>query len=49
VPTFMALVGGPEAADPHLRELQRKGRLVSHQGVTHITFPMWEDAGAGTA
>jgi hypothetical protein len=40
-PTFMALVGGPEAASPHLRELQRRGRPVSHQGVTHIAFPIW--------
>ncbi len=46
VPTFMALVGGPETADPHLRSLQQRGRLVVHQGVNHISFPMWEDVDA---
>ncbi len=43
VPTFMALVGGPEAADPHLRQLSERGRLVTRQGVAHIAFPTWED------
>jgi hypothetical protein len=48
VPTFMALVGGAEAAAPHLRDLERRGRLLPHQGITHITFPMWEDVDASS-
>lgn len=41
-PQFMALVGGPEAADPYLRSLHAAGRLVEHQGVTHLAFPTWQ-------
>lgn len=44
-PQYMALVGGPEAAAPHLRELARQGRLVEHQGVTHLSFPTWRVVG----
>jgi len=40
-PTFMALVGGPELADAPLRALARQGRVVDHQGVAHVVFPMW--------
>ncbi len=43
VPTYMALVGGPAAAEPHLRELSRRGRLTERQGVAHISFPTWDD------
>ncbi len=42
VPAFMALVGGPDAAEPHLRSLADRGRIVSHQGSAHIAFPFWE-------
>jgi hypothetical protein len=42
VPQYMALVGGPELAAPHLRELSRQGRLVEHDGVTHLSFPTWQ-------
>jgi hypothetical protein len=46
VPTFMALVGGPEAAEPHLRSLSKRGRLVDRQGVAHVSFPTWEPVSA---
>ncbi len=42
-PTFMALVGGPAAATEPLRALDRAGRVVRHQGVAHIAFPLWTD------
>jgi hypothetical protein len=32
---------GPEAAEACLEELRRRGRLVEHQGVTHLRFPTW--------
>ena len=45
VPTYMALLGGPDAAEPHLRALSARGRLVSRQGVAHIAFPTWTPIG----
>ena len=42
VPTFMALLGGPGAAHEALLHLSNGGRLVSHQDVAHIRFPLWE-------
>ena len=45
VPTYMALVGGPAVAEPHLRALSAKGRIVDRQGVAHIAFPTWEPVG----
>lgn len=41
VPTFMALVGGPSAAQPALRALSERGRIVTRQQVAHLTFPTW--------
>lgn len=41
VPTFMALLGGPEPARPILREMARRGRIVTRQHVAHLTFPTW--------
>ena len=41
-PQYMALVGGPDLARPYLRDLERQGRLVEHQGVTHLAFPTWQ-------
>jgi hypothetical protein len=42
---------GIDAARACLPELRRKGRVVSHLGVPHITFPTWlhvaEDERAG--
>jgi len=43
VPTYMALLGGPDEAEPHLRLLSTKGRLVHRQGVAHVVFPTWEN------
>lgn len=40
-PQYMAMVGGPGPAAAHLRRLERQGRLVEHQGVTHLAFPTW--------
>jgi len=42
VPMFMALVGGPEAARAPLQQLAVAGRLIDHQEVAHIRFPIWE-------
>jgi len=42
VPTFMALLGGPTAAERALQHLASTGRLVDHQEVAHIRFPIWE-------
>lgn len=42
VPTFMALLGGPRAAADALQHLAVAGRLIDHQDVTHIRFPLWE-------
>jgi hypothetical protein len=44
VPQYMALVGGPDAAEPYLRELNDQGRLVRHQDIAHLAFPTWEVA-----
>jgi hypothetical protein len=41
----MALVGGPDAAEPHLRALAARGRIVDRQGVAHLTFPTWQPVG----
>ena len=42
VPTYMALLGGPEAAAAPLRHLAAAGRITPHQGVAHLRFPLWE-------
>jgi len=42
VPSYMALVGGPAAAEPYLSALDQRGRIVAHQGIAHIAFPFWE-------
>src|SRR4051794_19473338 len=42
VPTFMALLGGPGAAEDALQRLASAGRLVDHQDIAHIRFPIWE-------
>ncbi len=41
VADYVAMVGGIDQARPHLRELDRQGRIVDHLGVQHISFPMW--------
>lgn len=45
VPTYMALLGGPDAASQALQHLALAGRLVEHQDVAHIRFPLWERVG----
>ena len=43
-------MAGVETARTCLPELQRKGRIVEHLGVQHLTFPTWtsvEPDGAG--
>ena len=42
VPQFMALVGGPEVAEPILRRLSSQGRIVRLQVVAHLSFPTWQ-------
>ena len=42
VPQFMALVGGPDVAEPILRALSAKGRVVRHHDVAHLAFPTWQ-------
>ena len=37
---YLRMVGA-EAAEACLEELRRRGRLVAHQGVTHLRFPTW--------
>ena len=37
---YLRMVGA-EAAALCLEELRRRGRLVDHQGVTHLRFPTW--------
>ena len=41
-PTYIALLGGLDRADPILRDLDRKGRVVDHDGIRHLAFPTWE-------
>ena len=37
---YLRMVGADVAA-ACLDELRRRGRLVDHQGVTHLRFPTW--------
>lgn len=41
VADYVVMAGGRERAEPHLRDLDAKGRLVTHQEVPHLTFPTW--------
>ena len=41
VADYVTMVGGIDQARPHLRELDRRGRIVDHLGVQHISFPTW--------
>ena len=45
VADFIPMAGGADQAAPCLDQLARKGRLVDHQGVPHITFPTWTQVG----
>ena len=42
MPTFMALLGGPAKANDALQHLAVNGRIVDHQEIAHIRFPLWE-------
>jgi hypothetical protein len=43
VADYIAMAGGPDTAGPCLDQLQSKGRIASHLGVPHITFPTWTE------
>jgi hypothetical protein len=49
VPDYIAMVGDIEVARPCLDELAEKGRIVSHLGVAHISFPLWSRVGGPPA
>ena len=38
---YIPMAGGMRAASPHLEHLARRGRIVEHLDVPHITFPTW--------
>jgi hypothetical protein len=40
VADYVAMVG-PDVARPCLEELERRGRIVDHLGVAHLSFPTW--------
>jgi hypothetical protein len=41
VAEYGVMVGDPAEARRCLADLDRRGRLVDHLGVTHIAFPTW--------
>ncbi|NNE74526.1 MAG: hypothetical protein HKN26_12740 [Acidimicrobiales bacterium] len=41
VPELIVLIGKP-AADRLLPKYRAEGRIISHQGVAHLSFPFWE-------
>jgi hypothetical protein len=41
VADYVAMVGGLDRARPHLRQLDRQGRIIDHLGAQHISFPIW--------
>jgi hypothetical protein len=38
---YAAMIGDPLQARHCLEQLRRKGRVVEHLGVDHISFPTW--------
>ncbi len=46
VADYIAMLGMP-VAGPCLRELAKRGRLVDHLGVEHISFPFWTPVDVG--
>lgn len=41
VSEFVLMAGGPEVARPCVRQLEAKGRITTHLGVAHVSFPTW--------
>jgi hypothetical protein len=41
VADYVLMAGGPEVARPCIDQLAARGRIVSHLGVAHVTFPTW--------
>jgi hypothetical protein len=41
VADYVTMAGGPTVAAACIAELERKGRIVEHLGVRHISFPTW--------
>jgi hypothetical protein len=41
VADYVLMAGGPEVARPCLDALAARGRVVSHLGVAHLSFPTW--------
>ena len=41
VPDYITMIGDIEVAGACLEQLRRKGRIVDHLGVDHLTFPFW--------
>jgi len=41
VAEYVVMAGGRSVAAPCLDQLSRRGRIVNHLGVDHLTFPFW--------
>jgi hypothetical protein len=41
VADYVTMAGGPAVAAPCIEELHRRGRIVEHLGVKHVSFPTW--------
>ena len=41
VADYVLMAGGPEVVRSCLDGLAARGRIVSHLGVAHVTFPTW--------
>ena len=41
VAEYVVMAGGPAVARPCLDQLARRGRIVGHLGVDHVSFPFW--------
>lgn len=41
VADYVTLAGGPDVARPCLDGLRARGRIVSHLGSPHLSFPTW--------
>ncbi|MBI2708937.1 MAG: hypothetical protein HYX34_04495 [Actinobacteria bacterium] len=41
VADYVSMIGDPTLARACLEQLARRGRIVRHLGVDHLTFPFW--------